>query len=97
MGHRIPAFKVQFKKDSAHGKGEWIVARNAVEAKEQVEEKFKIPSEDYELHQDEDVLDTWFSSSLLPLPTLVRARIMSVCLSQTKHKRRIGMASKEYR
>jgi valyl-tRNA synthetase len=57
-GHRIPAWY--------GGNGEVFVARSADEAKE------KASAHGYagKLTQDEDVLDTWFSSALVPFTTL---------------------------
>lgn len=54
-GHRIPAW---YTPD-----GEIIVARTAEEAVAQLNGKYSV----VELRQDEDVLDTWFSSWLWPL------------------------------
>ncbi|MEN8214212.1 MAG: valine--tRNA ligase [Pseudomonadota bacterium] len=56
-GHRIPAWY-----DS---EGNVYVGRS----EEQVREKHNLPA-GFELHQDEDVLDTWFSSALWPFSTL---------------------------
>jgi len=56
-GHRIPAWY------DAHGN--IYVARNEAEARE----KYSLGS-DVVLTQDEDVLDTWFSSALWPFSTL---------------------------
>ncbi len=57
-GHRIPAW---------HAQGQVFVARNAADAAEQAKNAGIDPSE---LVQDEDVLDTWFSSGLWPMGTL---------------------------
>ncbi len=58
-GHRIPAW---------YGpEGEVFVAENAEEAQRLAREQL---GRDVELHQDEDVLDTWFSSALWPFSTL---------------------------
>lgn len=70
-GHRIPAYLVRFKDASKAPKNVdeeyfWIVARDIDEAIKKAEEKFKIPKSEFDLHQDEDVLDTWFSSGLFP-------------------------------
>ena len=54
-GHRIPAYKLESADDS---RDNWIVADSVDEAK-------KLLGPD--VIQDPDVLDTWFSSSLLPL------------------------------
>lgn len=62
-GHRIPAYQV-YKKDENKTKLGWIIARNEEEAKTKATEKFK--TQDFTLEQDEDVLDTWFSSALWP-------------------------------
>lgn len=47
--------------------GRWIVAANEAAAKEQLTAEEK--ERGCELAQDPDVLDTWFSSGLLPLST----------------------------
>ncbi|MEE9466605.1 MAG: valine--tRNA ligase, partial [Candidatus Neomarinimicrobiota bacterium] len=58
-GHRIPAW---------YGpEGETFVARTEKEALEQARDHY---GKQVELRQDEDVLDTWFSSWLWPLSTL---------------------------
>ncbi|HVF82958.1 MAG TPA: valine--tRNA ligase [Sphingomicrobium sp.] len=54
-GHRIPAW--------FHGEGQAFVA-------ETEEEAFAQAGDDRPLKQDEDVLDTWFSSALWPFATL---------------------------
>ncbi|MBN1378604.1 MAG: valine--tRNA ligase [Gammaproteobacteria bacterium] len=56
-GHRIPCWYDQV--------GNAYVARNELEARE----KYQLDDE-VQLHQDEDVLDTWFSSALWPFSTL---------------------------
>ena len=58
-GHRIPAW---YAPD-----GSVFVARTAEEAHAQAAAKFGAPTA---LEQDEDVLDTWFSSGLWPFSTL---------------------------
>lgn len=40
--------------------------RTQEEALEKASKKFKVPKEKITLKQDEDVLDTWFSSGLFP-------------------------------
>uniref|UniRef100_A0A914L9K9 valine--tRNA ligase n=1 Tax=Meloidogyne incognita TaxID=6306 RepID=A0A914L9K9_MELIC len=55
-GHKIPAYFVESSK-------RWIVALTEEDARKQL-----LPSEkDSKLIQDSDVLDTWFSSSLIPI------------------------------
>ncbi len=56
-GHRIPAWY--------DDQGKVYVGRNETE----VRSKYKL-SDDFALRQDEDVLDTWFSSALWPFSTL---------------------------
>ncbi|XP_055624035.1 valine--tRNA ligase [Toxorhynchites rutilus septentrionalis] len=62
-GHRIPAFEVKSKNAVS-----WIAARSTEEACRKAKEIFG--SGDFEISQDTDVLDTWFSSSLLPFSAL---------------------------
>ncbi|KAF1752183.1 hypothetical protein GCK72_018737 [Caenorhabditis remanei] len=50
-GHRIPAYHIP-------GQEKWIVTADEKEARQQLGDQFV---------QDQDVLDTWFSSSLVPL------------------------------
>ncbi len=56
-GHRIPAWY--------DDEGNIYVGRS----EQEVREKHDLPA-DYKIHQDEDVLDTWFSSALWPFSTL---------------------------
>lgn len=63
-GHRIPAFKLQSSQDSTEN---WIVADNLDEAKMKFDITHARNDDDQTVVQDQDVLDTWFSSSLLPL------------------------------
>ncbi|GJQ12002.1 hypothetical protein GpartN1_g3793.t1 [Galdieria partita] len=68
-GHRIPAYQVLSKTEESNRnvvEERWIVGRNEEEAKKKASEKFNIPLESIILKQDEDVLDTWFSSGLFP-------------------------------
>ena len=58
-GHRIPAW---YAPD-----GEIFVAENEAEASKLAQKHF---GKRVELHQDDDVLDTWFSSALWPYSTL---------------------------
>lgn len=62
-GHRIPVWYI-----GASGQDEYIVARNEEEAREKAIEQGH--AEDVTLRQDEDVLDTWFSSGLWPFATV---------------------------
>lgn len=62
-GHRIPVWYV-----GETGESEYIVARNEQEARQKAVQAGH--SEDVILRQEEDVLDTWFSSGLWPFATL---------------------------
>ncbi len=58
-GHRIPAYYLP--------KGGFVVAENAEKALELARAKADYPIEASDLRQDEDCLDTWFSSWLWPI------------------------------
>lgn len=61
-GHRIPAYYI------GEGKNEYVVAKNDEDALALAIEKTGNPSLSHaDIHQDEDVLDTWFSSWLWPI------------------------------
>ena len=67
-GHRIPAWFVISETGGNHIESTpYIVARNEVEALKKAKEKF---GNKVEIEQDEDVLDTWFSSGLWAFSTL---------------------------
>ncbi|XP_048593948.1 valine--tRNA ligase, mitochondrial 1-like [Brassica napus] len=72
-GHRIPAWYASLEEDERREVGayndHWIVARNEEEARKEAAEKFGGKNK-FELRQDEDVLDTWFSSGIFPLSVL---------------------------
>ena len=61
-GHRIPAYRLKSDDFSNGDDHNWIVARTKTEA------IAKLGSA--EVEQDEDVLDTWFSSGLYPMAAL---------------------------
>ncbi|KAF9187498.1 hypothetical protein BGZ50_001910 [Haplosporangium sp. Z 11] len=80
-GHRIPAYKPVFDDNvSSHtvfgqesGDGPWFVAESEDRASQQIQqfmEEKNLQHLKYRIVQDEDVLDTWFSSGLLPLSAL---------------------------
>lgn len=58
-GHRIPVFY--------NPEGEFVVAENKEEAQKIFREKYGQDWKIADLHQDEDCLDTWFSSWLWPI------------------------------
>lgn len=70
-GHRCPIYLVvvdgEERPDPADSTN-WIAGRSLEEAQEKASKKF--PGKKITLEQDEDVLDTWFSSGLWPLTTL---------------------------
>lgn len=73
-GHRIPAFYVSLEDEGEGGSGvpgapsehmdRWVVGRSEEEAAAAAAERY--PGRKFTLKQDEDVLDTWFSSGLFP-------------------------------
>lgn len=76
-GHRIPAYYVILDgEESKAGKpgttaelvDHWVSGRTQEEAEAKAKELF--PGRSFHLEQDEDVLDTWFSSGLFPFSTL---------------------------
>lgn len=70
-GHRIPAYRVTFINQAGEESTDekWVVGRNHEEALARAnalkEEGFTV-----KIEQDEDVLDTWYSSGLFPFSTL---------------------------
>ena len=72
-GHRIPAYFARIKgetprldKNEPDNNKRWVVARTIESAKTKAAELLKVNESEIELEQDEDVLDTWFSSGLFP-------------------------------
>uniref|UniRef100_A0A8C2YPH0 valine--tRNA ligase n=1 Tax=Chinchilla lanigera TaxID=34839 RepID=A0A8C2YPH0_CHILA len=70
-GHRIPAYFVTVS-DPAVPPGEdpdgryWVSGRSEAEARDKAAKEFGVSPDKIALKQDEDVLDTWFSSGLFP-------------------------------
>ncbi|XP_032235539.1 valine--tRNA ligase [Nematostella vectensis] len=70
-GHRIPAYFVTVD-DPNVPRGEdiddkyWVSGRSLEEATKKAAERFGVTEDKIHLRQDEDVLDTWFSSGLFP-------------------------------
>lgn len=59
-GHRLPLYETKYG---------WISAHNTDEAIRKIANKMKLSEEEIStlnIRQEEDVLDTWFSSALLP-------------------------------
>ena len=57
-GHRIPAYRCSFDNNDT-----WLAARSEEEALLLAKKKY---GNSVQVEQDSDVLDTWFSSALLP-------------------------------
>uniref|UniRef100_H3CRE9 Valine--tRNA ligase n=1 Tax=Tetraodon nigroviridis TaxID=99883 RepID=H3CRE9_TETNG len=70
-GHRIPAYFVTVS-DGSVEPGEdmdghyWVSGRSEDEAREKAAKRFNVPADNISLRQDDDVLDTWFSSGIFP-------------------------------
>lgn len=73
-GHRIPAYLVTIEelgiKPEMTDEKNWVAARNEEEAIEKAAKKYGVDKSKVKVSQDEDVLDTWFSSALFPFSTL---------------------------
>ncbi|XP_057805457.1 valine--tRNA ligase, mitochondrial 1 [Salvia miltiorrhiza] len=71
-GHRIPAWYVVLEDDQLKELGvydnRWVVGRTEEEAQKEASRMFV--GKKFQLFQDPDVLDTWFSSGLFPLSVL---------------------------
>ncbi len=70
-GHRIPAYYIEVS-DASHAKGipsgAFVVAIDEQSARKQALEEYpSLADTDFGLRQDEDCLDTWFSSWLWPI------------------------------
>ncbi|EXJ84136.1 valyl-tRNA synthetase [Capronia epimyces CBS 606.96] len=67
-GHRVPAYRIQIEEmdpnDTSTDDTYWVCAHDEVEAHTKAQKRF--PNQEFTLHQDEDVLDTWFSAGLWP-------------------------------
>lgn len=69
-GHRSPVYfaKIEGGAEDIPEEKLWFAGRTRQEAEEKA--KAALPGKTYTLEQDEDVLDTWFSSGLWPFSTL---------------------------
>ncbi|CAF0980383.1 unnamed protein product [Brachionus calyciflorus] len=65
-GQKIPAYKCWPKSDKINFK--WFAAHTKAHALKKAYDHFK--TQDIEILQDEDVFDTWFTSTILPLAAL---------------------------
>eukprot|EP00056_Hartaetosiga_gracilis_P003916 m.69527 g.69527 ORF g.69527 m.69527 type:complete len:998 (+) comp11633_c0_seq1:860-3853(+) len=71
-GHRIPAYFVSIndssiKEGSRQDNHYWISAHTEEEALKEAAKRFGVSEDKITLEQDEDVLDTWFSSGIYPI------------------------------
>ncbi|KAK2511286.1 hypothetical protein Q9966_016667 [Columba livia] len=73
-GHRVPAFRVAPpggpEGPESPPDGLWVVGPTEDSAREAAAHALRCPLQDVRLHQDPDVLDTWFSSALFPFAAL---------------------------
>lgn len=72
-GHRIPGYRIIMSNASASNENEeWIVTDSYDKAVTEANARYpdKKLGTDYQIAQDEDVLDTWFSSGLYPFTVL---------------------------
>lgn len=69
-GHRCPVYFVNIEGQNCDraSNTHWVAAKSLEEA--EVKAKARFPGAEFTLEQDEDVLDTWFSSGLWPFSTL---------------------------
>ena len=69
-GHRCPAYLIKYEGEATDtaNNDSWIVARSLEDAQKEAEKRAN--GRKYTLEQDEDVLDTWFSSALWPFSTM---------------------------
>lgn len=68
-GHRIPAYFVTVEGEAPGSDDDgrhWVSGRDEEEAKENAAKRFNVDKQKISLRQDEDVLDTWFSSAIFP-------------------------------
>ncbi|KAH7648505.1 valyl tRNA synthetase [Cryptosporidium bovis] len=68
-GHRIPAYKVIMKDETKNTDEKWVAAESSELAIQEAIRIFHL-DEEFTVEQDDDVLDTWFSSGLIPFSPL---------------------------
>ncbi|CAD7944238.1 unnamed protein product [Amoebophrya sp. A25] len=69
-GHRIPAYRVVSPAPKEEDADQWFVALSEEDALAKASAKLGLPKDKIKLAQDEDVLDTWFSSGLFPFSVM---------------------------
>lgn len=67
-GHRVPMYEC-----SAGGQAVWVAAPDPNQAKAKAAKQLNASAAEITAKQDPDVLDTWFSSGLLPLSSVERS------------------------
>uniref|UniRef100_A0A8C5HE09 valine--tRNA ligase n=1 Tax=Gouania willdenowi TaxID=441366 RepID=A0A8C5HE09_GOUWI len=82
-GHRIPAYFVTVDDPSDIDGHYWVSGRSEEEARAKAAKRFNVSTDKITLKQDEDVLDTWFSSGIFPFsifgwPNEVRTKDLNV-------------------
>lgn len=66
-GHRIPIYSIRKSSSDEHT---WVAANSLLEAEEKYRKTNSSGDEPLVVIQDDDVLDTWFSSALLPMSAM---------------------------
>lgn len=87
-GHRIPAYYITIlgeEEGSDENEQHWVSARNEEEALEKAVKKFNISKDKIQLRQDEDVLDTWFSSAIFPFSVFGWPEKVSISVKEDKN------------
>ncbi|XP_059495593.1 valine--tRNA ligase, mitochondrial [Stegostoma tigrinum] len=72
-GHRIPAYRVAFPGScdlEGEAAGLWAIGRTEQEARRNAAKQHRVKESEITLAQDDDVLDTWFSSALFPFAAM---------------------------
>ncbi|KAI7900845.1 valyl-tRNA synthetase [Cokeromyces recurvatus] len=73
-GHEIPAYQIKFNNEVKNQEELWVTGSDKIEAKIKavnlLKQKGYPEATPFKLVKDQDVLDTWFSSGLLPLSAL---------------------------
>lgn len=83
-GHQIPVYLCQNKKNPKETK--WFAAKSSEVALEEAADYFSTSTENIQIKQDEDVLDTWFSSALLPFSVFSWPKNVPFTIIKIKHK-----------
>ncbi|KAJ1612435.1 valyl-tRNA synthetase [Cryptosporidium canis] len=68
-GHRIPAYRV-ISSHLSSSEETWVAAEDEETAIKEVIKKYGLDVHDFQIERDDDVLDTWFSSGLIPFSPL---------------------------